>query len=112
MDFHGSGTGNLRGYPANVGAGATNAATTPETSPIRDGVTNAEQNLTSLHEAISRLERRLDTVLRPLPPSTTSAGKDSLHPACSHVMGRLHILNEGLNGAIARLSELEGRIEV
>lgn len=94
-------------------AGNVPMDTAPISTPIRDGVTNAEQGLSALHEAISRLEKRLETVLRPLPPATNSANAGApTGPPCSHVMGRLHILNDAMNGAVARIAELEGRIEV
>jgi hypothetical protein len=89
---------------------ATEAA--PEPSPIRDGVTNSEQALSQLHEVISRLERRLETVLKPAPPQGQGNSPQPTGPPCSHVMGRLHMLNDGFNAAIARLQELTSRVEV
>lgn len=112
------------GKPATWAKGTTNsigayspsatADAPPTSTPIRDGVSNAEQSLSELHGAIERLERRLDTVLRPVPPSTLGSANPGtpVGPPCSHVMGRLHILNEGFNGAIQRLNELMDRVEV
>lgn len=87
----------------------------PETaSRIRDGVGYAEQTLSELHETISQLERRLDTVLVPVPPSVASQGVQS-RPAgqpASHVHGRLVILNEGYAEAVRRLRDLAQRVDV
>lgn len=86
--------------------------TQPESSLVRDGLTRAEQLCSELHEELNRLEQRLDTVLRPLPPQGQAAGKQELPGPVSHVVGRLHILIDGHNGAIARLRDLTARIEV
>jgi len=99
--------------PSSYAADARSATeVAPEPSPIRDGVTSAEQALSHIHEAISHLERRLETVLRPMPPQGQGTATDPPVPLCSHVMGRLHILNDGFNAAIARLQELTSRVEV
>lgn len=85
----------------------------PVNSAIRDGISNAEQALSNIHEAIARLENRLETALRPLPPSTAPAGNVGVPVSHgSHITGRLNILNEGLINAAQRLADLESRIEV
>lgn len=98
-------------------AGTLGVPVSPEVespSRIRDAVMTTEQALSALHEMISLLERRLDTVLRPVPPAAQSnvAQGGATGPVCSHVTGRLNILNEGFIHAIGRLNELGGRIEV
>lgn len=103
-----------------VGVGAHNfgssiQAPPPVESPsrVRDEIGNAEQLLSSIHEAISSLDRRLDTVLKPEPPTAQgNSNPVQASPVCSHVTGRLNILNEGLVGAIGRLQGLAQRIEV
>ena len=95
-----------------VGAG-TSPVDPVSASPIRDGVTLAEEHLSGIMQAIGSLEKRLDTVLRPSPPSGVGlAEKAPPVPVCSHMMGRLRILNEGFFAAIERLRELESRVEV
>lgn len=85
----------------------------PETpSKIRDGITTAEQFQSEINEHISLLEKRLDTVLRPVPPSGQGANVATPQPVCSHVTGRLNLLNEGLHGIVTRLRELRDRVEV
>lgn len=82
-------------------------------SRIRDGITHSEESLSAIHEAISSLEARLETVLQPQPPSTVAnAGAKPVGPPASHVMGRVLILNEGFELAAARLRELARRVEV
>lgn len=83
-----------------------------EASRIRDGITNAEQALSGIHEQIGLLEKRLDTVLRPIPPQGNTASTATPQPICSHVTGRLNILNEGFAAAAERLRELRERVEV
>lgn len=82
-------------------------------SRIRDGITHSEEVLSAVHDAIAALEGRLETVLQPQPPSTVgnAAGKQAGPPA-SHVMGRIAILNDGFEAAVARLRDLARRIEV
>ena len=89
------------------------AAGTPVNSAIRDGISNAEQALSNIHEAIARLENRLETALRPVPPSTAPTGNVGVPTSHgSHITGRLNILNDGLIGASQRLADLESRIEI
>jgi hypothetical protein len=87
----------------------------PQESPsrIRDGISSSEQLLSAIHDAISSLEKRFDTVLRPMPPSTLSgANAGQSGPVGSHLTGRIAILNEGFQQALARLHELTARAEV
>lgn len=84
-------------------------------SRIRDGITQAEQVLSNVHEAISAMEKRLDTVLTPAPPqltanAATTAGRAG--PVLSHLGGRVSILNEGFDHAVARLRDLTRRLDV
>jgi len=82
-------------------------------SAIRDGLSNSEQLLSELHGAIDVLEKRLDTVLVPTPPSTSPLAQTSA-PALlsSQVRGRIDIMNEGYLHANARLRALMARIDV
>lgn len=87
----------------------------PESSsPIRDAVSHDEQILSAVHEAISLLEKRLDTVLTPVPPqpSNTLNPDRATAPICSHLHGRMRILNEGYEDAVRRLHALSVRIEI
>lgn len=81
-------------------------------SPIRDGVGQAEEIVTALHAAISQLEKRLDTVLTPVPPQPGTAGTPGNGPIASHLRGRLATLNEGYADAVRRLRDLALRVEV
>lgn len=83
-------------------------------SRIRDGVSHSEQVLSGIHEAIVMLEKRLDTVLTPVPPasvSTASQNKQQM-AVSSHLHGRMQILNEGYEDALRRIHALIGRVEV
>jgi hypothetical protein len=118
MDYGNQVIGGL-GQRAVYGAGPMDARTatevpTPDNSRIRDGVSAAEQALSALHEMISHLEKRLETVLSPMPsqPANVANAGTPTGPPRSHVTGRLSILNEGFGHAIQRLNELGGRIEV
>lgn len=81
-------------------------------SPIRDSMSATEQILSDLHNTIDQLEKRLDTVLMPTPPSSGTTTKAQDQPVTSHVRGRLLILNDGYNHATARLRDLMLRVEV
>ncbi len=81
-------------------------------SPIRDSVTASEQILSELHNVIDQFEKRLDTVLLPVPPQGAGTSGAVPTPATSHVRGRLLILNEGYIHAAARLRDLIRRVEV
>ena len=85
----------------------------PDASKVRDAITAAEQFQSEIHEHITLLEKRVDTVLRPGPPQQAGAvGGNTPQPICSHVTGRLNLLNEGLHGIVLRLRELRERVEV
>lgn len=97
--------------------GATAAIAMPvdleeSASRIRDGISAAEQELSQVHSAIDRLEKRLDTILTPVPPSTLSGNANKASQPSSHVMGRIELLNEGFQHATSRLRALTLRVEV
>lgn len=92
--------------------GAGNAPADDSASRIRDSIGSTEQLLSVLQETIERMERRLDTVLTPQPPSTSGQVNKNPTPIGSHVVGRLEILNEGFAHAIQRLIDLTRRVEV
>ena len=80
---------------------------------VRDGVTATEQLLSEVHDAISQLEARLETVLTPMPPAGgNTPGTVPTGPPVSHLAGRLAILNDGYRQAAQRLRVLTQRIEV
>jgi len=81
-------------------------------SAIRDAVTHAEALLSELHEAISALDRRLETVLTPAPPQTATNSPSKTGSVGSHLRGRVLILNEGWQHAVERISQLRQRVEV
>ena len=91
---------------------ATKEVSAPESTPIRDAVTSAEQMISALAEAIASLEQRLDTVLRPMPPATQNSGPVPPGLPASHLLGRLRLLNEAFGSLHDRLTTLTGRIEV
>ena len=113
MEYSGSGQSTRYasvGYDREVSAPRD---TPPESSRIRDGVTASEQSLSDIHTAIDMLTKRLDTVLRPVPPSAQSTASQKLpQSVSSHLAGRVEILNEGFRAAIDRLHELHSRVEV
>jgi len=85
-------------------------------SVIRDFVSYTEQTLSELHEAINVIEKRLETALSPVPPAAADTarslpGKTGDRPV-SHLAGRLMILNDGSQQAVARLRELARRVEL
>jgi hypothetical protein len=83
-------------------------------SVIRDGISYTEQTLSELHSVIDGLEKRLETALKPVPPQSadTIRTPQPSGPPVSHLAGRLVILNDGYQQAVARLSELARRVEV
>lgn len=105
-------TNQTSGYnPATTIAGAS-IGESP--SRLRDGVGGTEQLLSDVHEAINVLEKRLDTVLTPAPPTVNQLQQNAkqMTPMGSHLSGRVLILNEGFGHAVARLRELAQRVEV
>lgn len=84
----------------------------PEIAKVRDGITSAEQLQSALADEVAALERRLESVLRPLPPQGQGSANPTPQPVCSHVVGRLSILNDGFVSLGARLRELRERVEV
>ncbi len=111
-----SGQHSVQGGYAGHGLQARTSAPVPESpespSRIRDQVGNSEQALSAIQESISTLERRLDTVLSPVPPQGNTNVPATSAPPCSHLTGRLEILNDGFANANRRLRDLAGRIEV
>lgn len=79
---------------------------------IRNAISQAEQILSEIHNAINDLESRLDTVLTPSSPSNAGTGAAGAQAICSHVKGRMDIVNEGSIYAIHRLRTLMGRVEI
>ena len=89
----------LGGATANV---AAKAIEEPESaSLIRDLLTAQEQLLSELHDAMTRLEKRLDTVLTPASPERVPDAKIS-STGGSLINTRLVILNEGFSHNIQR----------
>jgi len=107
MDYRGEGAANSYNQ-TNVGT-----ALEKSSSVIRDGVSYAEQTLSEVHEAIAQLEKRLETVLQPVPPQVeVNRNAQPSGPAVSHLAGRLVILNDGYQQAARRLRDLIQRVEV
>ena len=89
------------------------APPTDSPSRIRDSVSNTEQFLSNIHDAIGSLERRLDTVLAPaMPTGSSTPSSAQVAKSSSHLFGRLDILNDGLSHAVARLNDIAQRVEV
>lgn len=99
-------------YGSGVGY-ATTACDPVESSPARNQISQAEQLLSDLHNAIDRLEQRLDTILTPIPPDVNKNGP-SPTPTMpkSHVVGRLELLNEGFMHVGSRIERLKTWIEL
>ena len=82
-------------------------------SKVRDGIEAQEKMLEMLHQSISNLENRLETVLTPQPPTVSGVDKAaSPAPVASYVNNRLAILQVVLVEAIRRIESLSGRVEV
>lgn len=105
----------MDGYATGVNSGLGNLTSkqAESGSPIRDRISAAESWLSDLHMAVDNLEKRLDTVLAPVPPAnpSTTAVQPPQRPQ-SHVQGRLEILNDGFAHLCARLNHLHLRIEL
>ena len=101
-------------YPTGQALSGPSPQTDESASRIRDGITRAEELLSQVHEAILLLEKRLDTVLSPVPPSVAgnSAAKAQTGAPISHLLGRITILNEGFDHAAQRVRDLTRRVEV
>lgn len=104
------------GTTANVYQTGTNTLIACDQSPsmIRDAIGATEQSVSLLHEAITELEGRLDTVLSPQPPQLTTGGANAKdpRPSSSQVHTRMQELNAGFSHAIDRLRELARRVEI
>lgn len=81
-------------------------------SQIRDAVSATEQAVGDLHEAINFLEKRLDTVLLPVPPSNTPGVPGTPQAIGSHMHGRVVQVNQSFSHAIDRLRDLARRVDV
>ncbi len=88
--------------------------TAESASQIRDGISQSEQLLSDMQGLIDTFEKRVETILRPVPPqglgqAATPAAPQ--HPA-SHLRGRITIMNEGFSHVMSRLAGLMDRIEL
>ncbi len=111
MDYSNRNYGGIANTTAAVNA--YSGPSEPESgSPIRDCVGAAEQSLSELHNVIDGLEKRLDTVLTPMPPTGAGTNATQPQPVTSHVRGRLIILNDGYQHATQRLHDLIRRVEI
>lgn len=109
--------GGVQSVHTQYGGGLAGTALEPieaNGTPVRDRIGNTESWLSDLHGALDRLEKRLDTILTPVPPQGGTAGPDGprVSQPRSHVQGRLEILNEGFAHLSARLNQLHSRIEL
>lgn len=107
---HGMMNGPQAGYAQNaIGL----APADPTVSPIRDQISATESWLSDLSAAIDNIEKRLDTVLTPAPPSGGIGANTAAQSAmASHLHGRLKILNEGFSYLLQRIASLQSRIEL
>ncbi len=98
---------------ANMNNYAKQAEPTPS-SQARDRISSAEQWLSDLNNLVDGLEKRLDTILTPVPPSTIggTGGSPTPQQLKSHVVGRLDILCEGYSHLASRIQHLSNRIEL
>lgn len=102
-------------HPGSGGAGGSGTLTEPmSSSPARDRLSTAESWLSESHQALDGLEKRLDTILTPVPPAATTGamGTQTSAPSHSHVVGRLVILNEGYEHLVLRMRRLIERVEL
>lgn len=82
-------------------------------SPARDRISSAESWLSDSHQALDALEKRLDTILTPVPPIPPgTAAQNTPTPIQSHVVGRLVILNDGYAHLVDRIQRLIARVEL
>jgi len=107
--------GNAAGTAANslnVYTGSIPAPSDESASKVRDQVSMTEQLLSELHEAISQLERRIEVALMPMPPTPAPTGPNVNKQVGSHLLGRVQILTEGFQSAVARIHALRQRVEL
>lgn len=81
-------------------------------SVIRDSVTTIETLVDELGAVIEAVERRLDTVLTPTPPTVDKAGAATPSPATSHLEGRLNDVQDRLTYWITYIRRVIERVEV
>jgi len=74
-------------------------------------MTFSEGSVIDLHEAITAMEKRLDTALALVPPANVSE-QSGQQLKSSHLHGRLATVNEGVAAAIGRLRDIIRRVEV
>jgi hypothetical protein len=105
-----------QGYPSPQVANMNNYAKQAEpltSSQARDRISSAEQWLSDLNNIVDGLEKRLDTILTPVPPSGVgNAASPTPTQPKSHVVGRLDILCEGYSHLASRIQHLSNRIEL
>lgn len=90
---------------------ASRPTPTESSSKIRDAISATEQSVGELHDAITAIEKRLDTILTPVAPEvgvTNGAGTTNT----SHMHGRVVEMNLGFAHAIDRLRSIYQRVEV
>lgn len=92
------------------------AHSTPPTpigdTKVRNNVTNLEDIASSLHEAISRLEDRVDVVLTPVPPEVAGTSPAGARTPSSHFNNRLDDLRLTLENALYRVNAVTARVEL
>src|SRR5436305_7491780 len=85
-------------------------------SRIRNLITVQEGQLGQIHNAISALDSRLDTVLIPdvlVDPKVSAPSSDTpVKVPLSPLLERLVVINRGFEDAIARLRYLRGRVDL
>lgn len=103
------------GYAGQAATFTTSNQPIESASQIRDAIGEVERLASCLHETMSHLESRLDTILTPVPPTPATLNKQAseFSPACSSVLGRIYIANRMLLGdAVQRIADLRQRVEI
>lgn len=93
---------------------ATTIAAAPENVLSLTGtLSDAEQRLCGLHDAIDRLESRLQSVTQPAPPRVEKGNAvGGPTPIQTRLLSRVQMINDGLSAAYGRIEELTKRLEV
>lgn len=80
-------------------------------SRIRDMVGNIEERLLALHESLVALQSRIETILVPAAPTTTSTSQ-GIMASGSDLHQRLATIRSAIDASVDHLAELQRRVEL
>jgi hypothetical protein len=88
------------------------AACDKPSRPVDSGLDRVGHMAQELAEALSHLERRLESVLTPSGPQSEKSGVNGPRPMRSPHADRLESAADGLASLVGRVNDLVGRLEV